>query len=313
LWIPHQVALEYYQNRINVINSLEHSYADIKNHLKVNYDKIKKDLDSYTRHPILNITDLIDKLNEHRKIIERELDALKKNHPNWTDDDEIQATLEELFDGKIGSHYSKDKLEEIYTLGELRYKLKIPPGYRDAETKHDFTKYGDLILWYQIIEKSKRENLPVILITDDVKDDWWLKIHGDRSPRPELIQEFVSETENRFYMYPANRFMYWAKEYLKIDVDQKSIDEVEKVRSMDQQSLEYFMKYMSDIKYRTTPLEAVDFASTLEAMDWASISKPIPYSSEALATAIEGIKNYLQTLDLPKSESCEADKNEHED
>jgi len=130
LWIPHQAALEYYKNRGGVIKELENSYDKVKTDLKTNNDKLKKDLDKYTRHPILNIKDLVDKLNENRKIIEDELDKLKKNHPNWDDDDEIQTTLEELFDGKVGPHYSKGKLEEIYRLGELRYKLKIPPGYK---------------------------------------------------------------------------------------------------------------------------------------------------------------------------------------
>ena len=46
--------------------------------------------------------------------------------------------------------------------------------------EEDIKKYGDLILWYQIIDKAKESKKPIILISGDVKEDWWLEKNGKR-------------------------------------------------------------------------------------------------------------------------------------
>lgn len=56
--------------------------------------------------------------------------------------------------------------------------------------------YGDLIVWKQVIQKSKKDKINIILVTDDLKEDWWLKINGKTiGPRFELIKEFHIETK----------------------------------------------------------------------------------------------------------------------
>lgn len=306
LWIPHQVALEYYENRRDVIDNLEKSYDEVKEHLKTNYDRIKKDLETYTRHPVLTIDDLIEKLNENRRLVEDEVDKLKKNHPKWTDNDEIQKTLEDLLDGNVGPQYTRSEIEDVYKEGELRYTLKIPPGYRDAETKRDFTKYGDLILWHQMMDKSKKEATSIIFITDDVKDDWWLKIKGERAPRPELIQEFVSETNNQFYMYPVNRFMDWAKEYLDIEINRKAIGEIEKVRKSDEISFKVNVEPWSEWSY-TLPKE-----SDVKMSEWAENFRGmiasiilLSYLKNEKGMSDEDIKNFIDNLKDSKNDSTE--------
>jgi hypothetical protein len=52
--------------------------------------------------------------------------------------------------------------------------LQIPPGYRDKNPKKEgFKKYGDGVLWFQVIDYAKSQKKTIILITDDQKDDWW--------------------------------------------------------------------------------------------------------------------------------------------
>jgi len=40
-------------------------------------------------------------------------------------------------------------------------------------------KFGDLIIWKEMIEKAKAEKRPIIFVTDDGKSDWW-HIHSSR-------------------------------------------------------------------------------------------------------------------------------------
>ncbi|WP_204277464.1 PIN-like domain-containing protein, partial [Escherichia coli] len=58
--------------------------------------------------------------------------------------------------------------------GEDRYAKKIPPGYKDAKKDAgEFDKYGDLIIWKDMIGKAKADKRPILFISDDAKEDWW--------------------------------------------------------------------------------------------------------------------------------------------
>lgn len=234
IWIPHQVALEYHDERLNVIKSLMAAYDKIKKMEEENYKKIKVELDKYKeRHPIIDVDKITSVLDSSYALISQELEREKIDHPNWDSSDYIRDKIYSLFDGKIGEPYSQKSLEEIYSRGETRYALKIPPGYEDRNQKSMFPykEYGDLVLWFQLIDESKRISKSVILITDDTKKDWF----SERSiPRPELIQEFFSETQKNFYIYSPKDFMRWSQKYLDITVAEEAIREIEEVKSGDE-------------------------------------------------------------------------------
>ncbi|BAZ86876.1 hypothetical protein NIES806_30930 [Dolichospermum compactum NIES-806] len=98
----------------------------------------------------------------------------------------------EILNGKIGNPYSD--LLYIYKLSEERFKYSVPPGYEDAKKKPVPDMYGDAILWLQLIDYAKSEKKPIIFVTDDDKEDWWLESGGKTiSPRPELVQEMLTE------------------------------------------------------------------------------------------------------------------------
>ncbi|MCY9160064.1 PIN-like domain-containing protein [Bacillus atrophaeus] len=94
--------------------------------------------------------------------------------------------------------------------GELRYRYKLPPGYEDA-TKDGIDKFGDLIFWKQILNKSSNiENKYIILVTSDVKPDWFQKNKKNEvvSPREELLSEFNQlHTEKEMIIIPFEDFI----------------------------------------------------------------------------------------------------------
>lgn len=89
---------------------------------------------------------------------------------------------------------SQARLYEICEEGERRYKNEIPPGFKDAKVKDGIRKYSDLIMWKEILQHAKVNQVNILFVTDDVKADWW-KTEGS-SPEflPALVQEFVRET-----------------------------------------------------------------------------------------------------------------------
>ncbi|OAV72242.1 hypothetical protein Barb4_00030 [Bacteroidales bacterium Barb4] len=100
----------------------------------------------------------------------------------------------------------------------------------DVKDKKGIAVYSDLLIWKEIVKKSRTEKKHVILVTGDVKEDWFLKSRGKTlGPRPELIQEFKKETAQIFYVYPTDQFLEFSNSYLKSNIEQKIIDEVGQV------------------------------------------------------------------------------------
>lgn len=75
----------------------------------------------------------------------------------------------------------------------------------------------------------------MIFVTDDRKEDWWLKVEGKViGPHPELLQEIATQAGIMFYMYSADPFMKYAGKYLNQKVEKKAIDEVRELRQRDE-------------------------------------------------------------------------------
>jgi len=78
---------------------------------------------------------------------------------------------------------------------------------------------------------AKERKKPVILICEDLKEDWWwISPEGTMGPRPELIQEFSTKTEMLFYMYSLDQFMDYANKYINTKIDKKVILEAKEYR-----------------------------------------------------------------------------------
>ncbi|MCW0484569.1 PIN-like domain-containing protein [Gaoshiqia sediminis] len=168
-------------------------------------------------------------LNEFRQKLESDIENKVKLIESIKDKDPVKVSIEKYF--KIGLEFNYTDLIEIIKEGEFRYKNEIPPGYEDFDEKTGFQKYGDLIFWKQILKFSEEQKKPVILVTNDNKKDWW-HFDGNRNlkiPRHELISEFFSVNENGFWMYNSNDFLFKIKEILKLKIEDKALEEVNKV------------------------------------------------------------------------------------
>ena len=124
------------------------------------------------------------------------------------------------------------------THGLLRYSQELPPGFEDKDNpeKKGIKIYGDLILWFQIIDMAKEKKLPVILVTNETKKDWWWKPPSSKQigPRPELISEFNRNTKEIFYMYALDKFLMYSNKYLKTSIKKEYIEEVEEHRTEEE-------------------------------------------------------------------------------
>ena len=91
-----------------------------------------------------------------------------------------------LFEDRVGPAPTHAERAEMARIAKERFELFIPPGWADADYREGrWTKkskqgeakqhpFGDFFGWSQILDRARKPPRPVVLVTDDMKDDWWL-------------------------------------------------------------------------------------------------------------------------------------------
>ena len=147
-----------------------------------------------------------------RRLPERPVTGIARSHfdPTRADAAAIEAAVARTYRGR--GLAARAALE-----GDARITHRLPPGHKDASKPEN--KYGDLIIWYEILEHSKRIAVTtepsaspgsprVLFVTNDEKPDWvyapakrLVEVKGVRKevgnrdpviklPDPRLVAEF---------------------------------------------------------------------------------------------------------------------------
>ncbi|GAA4072714.1 hypothetical protein GCM10022389_17650 [Flavobacterium cheonanense] len=240
IFLPHQAGLEYNRNRYEVIAEQEKAYKEFLEKIS----QIQKDLQSTNKPPFLSLKVDSD-LNSVFEHVSTEVKDSIQKYCDFLKDDPIYNKISELFKNKISKSFTDEELSLIYKEGEERYKAKMPPGYEDEKTKDGNRKFGDLVLWKQVIELAKDLKKDIILITDERKSDWWWKIKDGRNmgPRQELIEEIKSQANVDFHMYSSERFLSYGQSFLKEKINQKALEEIQAMKKAE-------IEHINRVKYK---------------------------------------------------------------
>lgn len=245
LFLPYQAAFEFHSNRHSVIDALESSYSNILDVFESNFTTIESQIKRYKRHPSINIANISKLYEPFFTEIKKELEAQRKKHPDFKNEDPILAKLTECFKDSIGKDFTKIELAKIFIEGKERFAESIPPGYKDQENKKkkgERNIYGDLIVWKELIHYCQVEKKPLIFVTDDRKEDWWTIENGKTiRPREELVKEFYDLTGIRILIYNADKFLQYAKEKKLVPkLADTTINEIKEVRFNDESLTKIF-------------------------------------------------------------------------
>ncbi len=209
IWLPHQVAFEFLENRSKVI--LEQS--KLLDDFKVRINESLNTLESPRSHPSVKSKTLATLSDAIRSVCQEIEEARVMMEARLSNDDLLNHVVE-ITEGRIGKCCTDEEFSMIFKEGERRYLEKIPPGYRDDAKGVDHTfasqrrRFGDYIVWREILDHAQKTSCDVIFVTADEKDDWWAKQSGRKlGPRPELVQEFSLVTNKRLIMYTAQHFL----------------------------------------------------------------------------------------------------------
>lgn len=251
LWIPSHVKYENNKNREKIIKKpLAENYKPLK-------DENLKSVKSSIKEIETRLTDLKNKTkkdDKHPYLPQDEIDAFiakievfKKESESFEDsiinrirqveeeinllpaNDDVLRAIDSLF--KVGRYYDFTEILEITKEGKHRYEYSIPPGYEDLKDKEKKGTqiFGDLIIWKQILEHAKEIHRPIILICNDLKEDWChLEKNSNEKrierPREELIKEIYDSAQIDFWMYDQPQFLYKSNEYYNANIEKQNID-----------------------------------------------------------------------------------------
>jgi uncharacterized protein YegP (UPF0339 family) len=258
LWITDHASYEYLKNRESVIKkSFSEKYSKLKKEQLKSIDSeitsinnSLKEISNRTKnkdiHPFIN-QNIFDDVNKSIESFKKEFDSFQKKFDEEVNErekelkklekqDDIHKSIVEYF--KITDRYEFSTIESIINTSTIRFENSIPPGFKDAQgsnKKDGIQRFGDLIIWNQVIELAYKLGLPVIFVTNDTKEDWWDVEKEGRErlkPKDDLILEFKSKTTQRFWAYTFSQFLYKAKEILDVDITTKALEEIDKI-SMD--------------------------------------------------------------------------------
>ncbi|MFJ9873114.1 PIN-like domain-containing protein [[Kitasatospora] papulosa] len=242
LWIPHQVLVEFWRNRDlpsvrghhrtkardvsasldkasrSIGDALDRWVSDV--HLSSD-EEVRRQIDATKRSLYGNLEKLKSLIQEQAK-----KDAVEGTAVTHTDP--ILAKLEQILQGKIGEPLPAEDFASALQEAERRAEGEIPPGYMDFQNKGAEQAAGDYILWKQVIQEAQKRGQDVLLVTGDIKEDWWVRRDGElpARPRKELELELRQLAQVRLYMLTPSQLLAEAVEALGLKVDQRSVNDL---------------------------------------------------------------------------------------
>lgn len=225
LWIPAQVLEEFNKNHKDVVRKEHNKYKAVKKEVERIIEIAKNDFSKqfirFTKFRFPRVNELGNSINSILENIfsetykfEEEIEEEVKKNIKMLEEDKVKLFIDHLIEhGSVGTPYAISTMIQIFAEGELRYKYQIPPGYKDiSKDNNDVTKrqkFGDLLLWKQVLEKAQSSQKAVIFITMDEKEDWWVldNKNDPLRPRDELLNEFHEYSDHPLAMMSLTNFI----------------------------------------------------------------------------------------------------------
>jgi hypothetical protein len=270
LWVPRQVLTEFWRNREAALRDPQETGANAVDRLG---EQLQQSL-VVVRTWANRIALPRERLSELQEALENGFttvkDAISSTLANTdgddatnTNNDPVLKTLEALLRGRVGSALDPTQHAEAVKEGSRRLAEGIPPGYKD-KSKDEYLAIGDYLVWEQVLAEAERRGCDFLLVTGDVKEDWWRRERGQvRGPRLELVEELRDRAGGRLFMMRPESLLQHAKNVLQVTVNDASVEDVERVDrslSVDESggwTLEGIQELLDRLAMEGKPQEAI--------------------------------------------------------
>ncbi len=230
---------EFWRNREGAIEDPGRQLATSEQALKKGLQKAIEDLRGWANRVSLEPSN-VEKLESildvaFEKVIESMAEVVNGGEGEMSRDtsrDKVILALDALLKGKVGPPLEQKDLAEQIAEGKRRIQNQVPPGFKDKSkaSRGDDSEVGDYLVWVQLIREAKKRSVDVLLVTGDVKEDWWRTRHNiPVGPRNELSEELRQEVGTRLYMLKPEKLLSYARDFLQVEVAEDSVQNVEMV------------------------------------------------------------------------------------
>ncbi len=278
LWVPHQAMFEFLQNRLSVIASrseeADQAIEDLhKRRLTLeevvrqwaNRVGLPRDSTEGLIRPIRTTVDRVaEKISKHSS--DDSLDQAED-----TAKDPVIASLTPILQGCVSNPLPDDELLTAKKEARRRIDDQRPPGWRDARKREN--PEGDYLIWFETLREANRRETDVLLVTGDVKEDWWWKQKGEaKGPLPELANEMREVAGVRLFMLRPESLLVNARNILGIKVNNDIVKDAQRVTAELPQGYTY-IEESTGRRYRRTDLTGPGSRSSL-SYEWHGARPP---------------------------------------
>jgi hypothetical protein len=226
---------EFYRSRLSVVESrlgaAQEKCKEIEQSLRSVIEKIRE---FANRHQIdaaelQRLIDLVDTLSSTLSDSIRAAGAYDLTREQVREAaDGVLIRLQALLADRVGDALNEAEGKQAIKEAARRKEERIPPGYAEKKTSPE-RQAGDYLVWRQLMSEAVIHERPVLLVTNEQKEDWVLKGSSDQvlGPRPELALEMRREARVTLQMVTVVGLLKEAPEYLGTVVSPSTIREAE--------------------------------------------------------------------------------------
>lgn len=236
LFVPHQVMDEFWRNRRIVLQGNQGKHRE-REEAEKGFDDVERALRRWHQRVVERAGQpepgVLERVHIARAAV---LDLMARKNAEAritlpdtpTHEDRVLVRLQNLLRDRVGEPPADADMDALRAEGNMRIMQRTPPGYLDGDKNPD-RAIGDFLVWRQAMEESKRRESPVLLVTQDQKDDWWADSKSDsRRARPELVSELLAFSGQPLLMMRAHDLLALG-DVLGVQVSRATVEEAEEV------------------------------------------------------------------------------------
>lgn len=237
IWIPNQVASEFYARRMDAVKERLKLHEAIPKSLEDLKRKAIQELQVFARRCSLTDEDKEKLLSPIEASfasaigeVQRQSKAFDLTLESVVSDDPILSSLARILDERVGQPFNPEETEDLIKEADRRYAAQIPPGYKDAGKEEN--SHGDFFIWEQMLREALKREASLLFVTNDTKEDWVAKESGlVIGARPELIAEFKDRRNGGdFLVVQLSSFLRFAKEELGAAISPSTLEQAKNLQ-----------------------------------------------------------------------------------